>query len=169
MNPPAKTPASDSDTAHEMEMRRAMELLFYAYREFIAGPDHILAKWGFGRAHHRVIYFVGRHPGITVSELLAILRITKQSLARVLGQLVAEGLIDPRPHPADRRRRCLTLTDTGGQLDRALRDIQDRLIDRAYRDAGADGVKGFTDVLMGFLDAKDKARFAVADPEDGPD
>jgi DNA-binding MarR family transcriptional regulator len=70
-----------------------MELLFYAYRDFTAEPDAILDTYGFGRAHHRVIYFVGRNPRITVTELLAILRITKQSLSRVLGQLVREGFI----------------------------------------------------------------------------
>src|SRR3546814_5831813 len=75
----------------EEELRQAMELLFFAYRDFTGEPDKILAAYGFGRAHHRVIYFVGRNPGITVSELLAILRITKQSLSRVLGQLVGEG------------------------------------------------------------------------------
>ena len=74
-----------------------MELLFYAYKDFTAEPDVMLAKIGFGRAHHRVIYFVGRYPSISVSELLAILRITKQSLSRVLGQLVQQGFIIQRP------------------------------------------------------------------------
>ena len=77
----------------EEELRTGMELLFYAYREFTAEPDEILAEIGFGRAHHRVIYFVGRYPRITVSELLAILKITKQSLSRVLGELVRQGFI----------------------------------------------------------------------------
>ena len=77
-----------------------MELLFFAYRDFIAEPDKILAGYRYGRAHHRVIYFVGRHPSITVSELLAILQITKQSLSRVLGQLVSDGLIVQHRGPA---------------------------------------------------------------------
>ncbi len=75
-----------------MRCRQGIELLFFAYRDFTAEPDAILARYGFGRAHHRVIHFVGRHPQMTVSELLGILRITKQSLNRVLGQLVAAGL-----------------------------------------------------------------------------
>ena len=74
----------------EEELRQGIELLFYAYRDFTSEPDKILAKWGFGRAHHRVIYFVGRNPNITVTELLLILQITKQSLARVLTILVKE-------------------------------------------------------------------------------
>ncbi len=80
----------------EEELRQGIELLFYAYRDFTAEPDAILAKYKFGRAHHRAIYFVGRYPGTTVSELLGILRITKQSLSRVLGQLVREGFVEQR-------------------------------------------------------------------------
>ena len=79
------------------ELRQGIELLFYAYRDFTAEPDAMLAKLGLGRAHHRVIYFVGRNPGITVGELLGILRITKQSLGRVLGQLVRDGYITHKP------------------------------------------------------------------------
>ena len=104
----------------EAELRQAIEMLFFAYRDFTAEPDQILAQYGFGRAHHRVIYFVGRHPGITVSELLAILAITKQSLSRVLGQLVGEGFIEQRPGARDRRQRLLELTDQGRALARRL-------------------------------------------------
>jgi DNA-binding MarR family transcriptional regulator len=80
----------------EEELRQGIELLYFAYRGFTEEPDAILADYGFGRAHHRVIYFVGRRPGITVSELLATLRITKQSLSRVLGQLITEEFITQR-------------------------------------------------------------------------
>ena len=89
----------------EEELRQAMELLFYAYRDFTAEPDAILGELGFGRAHHRVIYFVGRHPRITVTELLAILRITKQSLSRVLSELIRQGYIIQSPGTRDRRQR----------------------------------------------------------------
>jgi len=161
-HPTNETNAKQPD---EAEMRLAMELLFYAYREFTAGPDTILAQWGFGRAHHRVIYFVGRHPGITVSGLLNILRITKQSLSRVLGQLVSEGLIEQNSDTADRRRRRLTLTGRGADLDRRLRDTQSRLIARAYHEAGAVGVKGFTDVLLGLINEKDRRRFMASEKD----
>ena len=87
----------------EEELRQGIELLFYAYRDFTSEPDKILAKWGFGRAHHRVIYFVGRNPNITVTELLLILQITKQSLARVLTKLIKENFINQRADPLDRR------------------------------------------------------------------
>ena len=75
----------------EEELRQAMELLFFAYKDFTSEPDRLLERYGFGRAHHRVLYFVGRNPAISVSELLKILGITKQSLSRVLSQLVREG------------------------------------------------------------------------------
>ena len=113
----------------EEELRQGIELLFFAYRDFTAEPDRILARYGFGRAHHRVIYFVGRHPSITVSELLGILNITKQSLSRVLGQLVREGFVSQRPGPQDRRQRLLTLTEKGEDLAetaQAHRDLEAR-------------------------------------------
>src|SRR6266576_1192371 len=94
----------------EEELRQGIELLFFAYRDFTAEPDAILARYGFGRAHHRVVHFVGRHPKITVSELLGVLRITKQSLSRVLGQLVRQNFILQQPGSHDRRQRLLELT-----------------------------------------------------------
>src|SRR6201984_1310781 len=104
----------------EEEVRQGIELLFFAYRDFTAEPDAILARYGFGRAHHRVIHFVGRHPRMTVSELLAILRITKQSLSRVLGQLIRQEFIVQQKGSHDRRQRLLQLTPKGRDLERRL-------------------------------------------------
>lgn len=143
----------------EEELRQAMELLFFAYRDFTGEPDQILAEFGFGRAHHRVIYFVGRNPGITVSELLAILRITKQSLSRVLGQLVRDGFITQRPGLRDRRQRLLELTDKGRELENKLTEQQRVRIARAYRTAGAEAVEGFRTVLTNIIDEQDRGRF----------
>lgn len=148
----------------EEELRQGIELLFFAYRDFTAEPDALLAKLDFGRAHHRVIYFVGRHPGITVSELLAILQITKQSLSRVLGQLVREGFITQRPGDRDRRQRLLELTPAGIELERQLTEKQRIRIAAAYRDAGAEAVEGFRKVMLGMIDEADRARF----PQRGP-
>ena len=148
----------------EEELRQAMELLFFAYRDFTGEPDQILADYGFGRAHHRVIYFVGRHPGITVSELLAILRITKQSLSRVLGQLVREGFITQRPGLRDRRQRLLELTDKGRELEAKLSARQQHRIAQAYRKAGAEAVEGFRTVLTNIIDEQDRGRFARPEP-----
>ncbi|MGH6886901.1 MAG: MarR family winged helix-turn-helix transcriptional regulator, partial [Geminicoccales bacterium] len=122
----------------EEELRQAIELLFFGYRDFTGEPDRILAEYGFGRAHHRVIYFVGRHPSITVSELLQILRITKQSLSRVLGQLVREGFVVQRPGLRDRRQRLLELSDKGRALERLLTDTQQKRLAGAFREAGAE-------------------------------
>lgn len=143
----------------EEELRQGIELLFFAYRDFTAEPDAILGEYGFGRAHHRVIYFVGRHPGITVSDLLEILRITKQSLSRVLGQLVAEKFIVQRPGVRDRRQRLLELTEKGIELERLLTERQRARIARAYREAGAEAVEGFRKVMLGLVDEADRGRF----------
>lgn len=135
----------------EEELRQAIELLFFAYREFTAGPDEILKEYNFGRAHHRVIHFVGRNEGIIVSELLDILRITKQSLNRVLGTLIERGFIEQRQGEEDRRQRCLYLTEEGQKLEQKLSRVQRDLVAHAFREAGADAVAGYRKVLIGLI------------------
>src|SRR5215475_10898499 len=93
-----------------------IELLFFAYRDFVADADHLLEAYGFGRAHHRVLHFVDRNPGLTVAELLDILKITKQSLSRVLKELVDQGFITQREGEEDRRQRLLATTSKGHAL-----------------------------------------------------
>ena len=93
-----------------------IELLFFAYRDFVSEPDDVLAKFGFGRAHHRVLHFVNRNPGMKVAELLDILKITKQSLGRVLKQLVDEGYVVQKEGANDRRQRLLYVTSKGEAL-----------------------------------------------------
>jgi DNA-binding MarR family transcriptional regulator len=136
----------------EDEMRAAQDLLFFAYRDFTNAADVILAELGLGRAHHRALHFIGRNPGIAVSELLAILRITKQSLARVLGELVAQGYVAQAPGQADRRQRLLTLTEAGLALERRLFERQRERLAAAYRDAGGAAVEGFRRVMRGIMD-----------------
>lgn len=143
----------------EEELRQGIELLFFAYRDFTGEADAMLARHGFGRAHHRVIYFVGRHPGMSVSELLTILKITKQSLSRVLSQLVTDGFIVQRQGVRDRRQRLLELTEKGVELERQLTERQRRRIARAYREAGPGAVEGFRKVLAGMVDEPDRSRF----------
>jgi DNA-binding MarR family transcriptional regulator len=142
----------------EEDLRQGIELLYFAYRDFTAEPDAILAEIGFGRAHHRVIHFVGRNPRVTVSELLAILKITKQSLSRVLGQLVREKFIVQHEGPQDRRQRLLELTPKGVELERRLSDSQRRRFADAYRNAGAEAVEGYRKVLMGMISEEDRKR-----------
>ncbi len=147
------------------ELRRGIEMLFYAYRDFTSEPDAILAKYRFGRAHHRVIYFVGRYPGMAVSDLLNILKITKQSLSRVLGQLVREEFISQRQGTRDRRQRLLELTEMGRELERQLTQNQRERIARAYREAGADAVEGFRKVMLGVMSSDgDRDRFERSGP-----
>jgi len=141
------------------ELRQGIELLFFAYRDFTAEADAILALYNFGRAHHRVIYFVGRHPMLSVSNLLSLLRITKQSLSRVLGQLVREGFVIQHPGQRDRRQRLLELTPKGRELEKRLTEKQRRRLAAAYRAAGAEAVEGYRCVLLGLIDEPDRLRF----------
>lgn len=155
----------DPQLVREEELRQAMELLYFAYRDFIKEPDQILEDYGFGRAHHRVIHFVGRNPGITVSELLGILQITKQSLSRVLGQLVREDFIRQAPGQSDRRQRLLTLTVQGAALERRLSESQRAMIAAAYSTAGAEAVAGFRAILLGMINERDRRAFLARTTE----
>ena len=151
----------------EEEMRLAQDLLFFAYRDFTNAADVILEELGFGRAHHRVLHFIGRSPGMTVSDLLAILRITKQSLSRVLSVLLEQGYVAQEPGRADRRQRLLTLTPAGQALERRLYERQRERLAVAYREAGASAVDGFRKVMRGIMD--EAARSYLDGPDrDGP-
>lgn len=123
-----------------------IELLFFAYRDFTSDPDDVLAQYDFGRAHHRVLHFVDRNPGIKVTDLLNILRITKQSLGRVLKQLVDQDFIEQRPGPLDRRQRLLFTTGKGHDLAVRLSRLQTKRLERATMDlpdGAADAVRQF--------------------------
>lgn len=129
-----------------------IELFFFAYRDFISDPDEILAKIGYGRAHHRVVYFVSRRPGMTVADLLTILRITKQSLARVLKELIDSGYIRQMTGPADRRQRRLYPTLAGRELALALSEPQSQRIAQAFdtlKPEMREGVKLFLQAMAG--------------------
>jgi DNA-binding MarR family transcriptional regulator len=153
-------PGVDQLAPREEEVRHGIELLFFAYRDFTAEPDAILAQYGFGRAHHRVVHFVGRHPQMTVGDLLGILRITKQSLNRVLGQLVRQGFIIQHRGAQDRRQRLLELTDSGHELERRLSAPQRARVAGAYHKAGGQAVEGFRKVLLGIIAGEeDRRRF----------
>lgn len=142
----------------EDELRQGIELLFYAYRDFTRGPDEILEQYGFGRAHHRALHFIGGHSGITVAELLSILRITKQSLARVLSALIAQDFVRQQQGTRDRRQRQLFLTEKGRGLEKRIAALQQAKVAQAYRDAGAEAVAGYRKVLSGLIDDADRAQ-----------
>src|SRR5262249_25820193 len=124
-----------------------IELLFFAYRDFISDADEILAKFGFGRAHHRVLHFVNRNPGMKVADLLDILKITKQSLGRVLKQLLDEGYVEQREGAMDRRHRLLYVTAKGETLASRLAGLQTARIEQALAEIGA----GNRDTIRRFL------------------
>lgn len=142
------------------DLREAIELLFFAYRDFTGEADNVLESFGFGRAHHRVIYFVGANGGISVGELLSILKITKQSLSRVLSQLMDEEFIVQETDAKDRRKRRLYLTDKGAALEKELTDKQSQRIATAYSRSGAEAVSGFRTVLRGIINEEDRDRVA---------
>ncbi len=135
-----------------------IELLFFAYRDFISDPDAILAEYGFGRAHHRVLHFVNRNPGLTVADLLGILKITKQSLARVLKQLVDSGFIEQKPGPNDRRQRLLYTTEDGRMLAERLIKPQSRRIDNALHGLGSAEREFVSRFLFEMIDRAEQAK-----------
>ncbi len=144
-----ETLVSSALTAKEAEHLDIIEALFFAYRDFISDPDEILDQLGFGRAHHRVVYFVNRKPGLTVAELLDILKITKQSLARVLKQLIETGYVEQVQGVEDRRQRELFPTRKGRQLALTLSAPQSRRISEALKKTNA----GDREAIVAFLTA----------------
>ncbi|MGD0430024.1 MAG: MarR family transcriptional regulator [Acetobacteraceae bacterium] len=145
------------ETVPDTEIRLAQDLLFFAYRDFTNAADVILEELGLGRAHHRAMHFIGRHPGITVSELLSILRITKQSLARVLNELMDRGYVAQTPGLGDRRQRLLRLTGTGKALERRLFGRQKARLAEAFHNAGPSALAGFRQVMRGIMDESARA------------
>ncbi len=129
-----------------------IELLFFAYRDFVGDADKILITFGFGRAHHRVLHFVHRNPGIKVAELLDILQITKQSLGRVLKQLIDEGYVEQQEGAIDRRQRLLFVSATGETLALRLAALQTARIDRALAEIGATNREQARRFLIAMLD-----------------
>jgi DNA-binding MarR family transcriptional regulator len=129
-----------------------IELLFFAYRDFVGDPDEVLGKLAFGRAHHRVLHFVNRNPGMTVADLLDILNITKQSLGRVLKQLLDHGYVVQKEGALDRRQRLLYVTAKGGALALKLAGLQTARIKRAFAELGPDAHAAAQRFLTAMID-----------------
>ena len=136
------------------QLQQGIELLFFAYRDSTGDPDAVLARRGYGRAHHRAIHFIKRRPGVTIAGLLDILAVTKQSLNRVLRQLVEDGLVTSTTGTADRRQRHLRLSPEGEELERELSAPQRARLRRAYNEAGPEAVAGFREVLERMINAQ---------------
>lgn len=149
--------AAQEDASHA-ELVACMELLFFAYRDFTGGADAVLEEYGFGRAHHRVLHFVHRNPGLRVADLLDILKITKQSLARVLKQLIDKGFIMQRAGNDDRRERRLFVTAKGGRLSDKLTAQQIQHIEGALAKAGPGAAEFARRFLFAMITESDRPR-----------
>ena len=141
------------------QLRKGIEAMFFAYRGFTSDPDRILEGMDYGRAHHRAIHFIHRSPGTTVSNLLSILGVTKQSLNRVLRSLIDDGLVEARVGKTDKRERNLYLTAKGAELERQLSDAQRARMRAAYRAAGPAAVQGFRTVLEAMMDPEMRRQY----------
>ena len=139
------------------ELVRYVELLFFAYRDFTGDADELLSDLAYGRAHHRVIHFVGRNPGLRVADLLEILRITKQSLARVLKQLIDDGYINQEAGKTDRRERHLYLTTKGDRLAQRLTELQCARVARSLTDLNSEGRVAVEEFLATMISDKHHA------------
>jgi DNA-binding MarR family transcriptional regulator len=152
---PAKGDDALADAAPAYDL---IELLFFAYRDFVGDPDRILADYGFGRAHHRVLHFVDRRAGLTIAELLDILKITKQSLNRVLKELIETGFVEQRTGVADRRQRLLSTTPLGHELAMRLARLQTERIARALSGIPGDAKTVASRFLFAMIDEDERAR-----------
>ena len=145
--------AGDRATRGNEPIWDVIELLFFAYRDFIGDPDDVLAKFGFGRAHHRVLHFVNRNPGMKVAKLLDNLKITKQSLGRVLKQLIDQGYVVQKEGANDRRQRLLYVTAKGETLAMKLAGLQTVRIARALSELGPNAHDGACRLLTAMINA----------------
>jgi len=158
----AKFGGSPSDTRtlylSDEALKQGVDLLLFAARDISAQGMHILAEAGLGRAHARTLYFISRNPGLSVAELLSLLRVTKQSLNRVLGDLLNGGFVERKSGTEDKRTRRLHLTPKGAELSDAVWNLRRPLLAGAFKAAGQEAVEGFRKVLFGLLSEETRAK-----------
>jgi DNA-binding MarR family transcriptional regulator len=158
MPSPANSDQRGASEPDDAPMYDLIELFYFAYRDFVGDADRLLEAYGFGRAHHRVLHFVSRKPGLTIASLLEILRITKQSLNRVLKELIAQNFIDAREGARDRRHRQLYVTSEGEKLARELARVQTKRFAGAMERLGPFGKDHAVAFLLAMIDASDRER-----------
>ncbi len=163
MEPPRTTRRPDDDTP----MYELIELFFFAYRDFVGDADRLLEDYGFGRAHHRILYFVSRKPGLTIAELLEILRITKQSSNRVLRELIDKNFIESRSGAMDRRRRQLYATQEGERLALRLANAQTQRFASALDKLGGSGLQLATAFLTAMIDPGERMMRSISEISGG--
>ncbi len=146
------------------ELLESIESLYFGYRAFTSRPDHILERRGLGRVHHRILYFIGRNPSITIHALLAILDVSKQALNAPLRQLVAMGLVSVAAAPHDRRLKQLTLSAAGGQLESQLTATQATQLAAAFAVAGPEAARAWREVMRAIVEVHGRGRRSTASP-----
>jgi DNA-binding MarR family transcriptional regulator len=156
--PPAQSKGASPLFLREAEIRRGIELLYFGHSHLTRVIDEGLAAQGLGRAHHRALYFIARQPGLTVSDLLKLLAITKQSLGRVINDLTVRDLVESTAGRSDRRQKLLRLTSAGVALEASLFDSLREKLAYAYGAAGQNAVSGFWKVLEGLIAEDEIAR-----------
>ena len=149
--PEAALPGASLLFLREEQIRQAQDMFFLAWRDFAGSVDPVLQTRGLGRAHHRTLHFIARTPGLTVTDLLCLLGVTKQSLSRSLAPLLEQALVEQTPGRNDRRQRLLHLTESGAALERELFERQRERLLSAYREAGGPAVEGFRRVLRALM------------------
>jgi DNA-binding MarR family transcriptional regulator len=154
--------------APDARLIATVELLFFAYRDFTGEADAVLAEFGLGRAHHRVLHFVNRHPGLRVADLLEVLKITKQSLARVLKELVDKGWISQQTGVDDRRERLLRVTENGARLARRLDQLQAARVARALAASGHGSEEAVRRFLFNMIGTEERSRVQALLPVAAP-
>ncbi len=157
----SQVPAASALFLREDEVRRGIELLFFAHASLWRSIDARLAEQELGRAHYRALYFIARQPGLTISDLLALLGITKQSLGRVVKDLEAREFLTTRPGNRDRRQKELRLTEAGRTIEAATFALLRDTMSRAYTQAGQQAVTGFWNVSEALIPARDRSRIAA--------
>lgn len=161
VNMAVQTTGASALFLREAEVRRGIELLYFGQAHMTRSIDAGLAAQGLGRAHHRALYFIARQPELSVTTLLRLLGITKQSLGRVLGELTERGLVETRIGPSDRRQRLLRLTEAGKALEAELFEAMRAKLAAAYAQAGQQSVSGFWAVLEGLIPAEEMKRIGA--------
>lgn len=139
----------------ERTFDREIFLLYFAHRHLSGAADEILAPFKMGRAHHRLMFFVGRKSGATVSEMLALLQVTNQSLYRVMNDLMQAGLLKQQLDPNDGRQRRLVLTRKGAALERRCAAAQAALFARAAATVGPNAAEAFSKMLGALMTAEE--------------
>jgi DNA-binding MarR family transcriptional regulator len=161
VKPAGAAPAISPLYLRDEELKQGVDMLFFAARDVSAQGEQYLKAARLGRAHRRALYFIARNPALSVADLLSILKITKQSLNRVLNDLLGGGYVERRPAPQDRRMRQLRLTEKGNALEQELWEAQRPLLVRAFREAGPEAVMGFRRVLAGLIEEERHRRTAL--------